>query len=205
MNLGEFHSEVSSFLKRGTALDSVIPTFVRQAARFLERNYNFLYMERFVETTVVAGDRYIILPSTRVKQVNFFRWRDGEGEFSYLRTVNPKDQLAWGDVRPSGYWRDGSVGLVLDSVTDATLEGELQIVEMTDWPTNPNSEHWLIDNAEDVLLAQSMMIAATSQRDTAMYQVYLNARNEGLKTIIDSDIEARFSNSDQVMQYSPGA
>lgn len=202
-SIGDFHTTVRTWLKRGTALDDTIPTAVRMAARFLERNYTFMYMKQWFEVTVEADDRYITLPSNLFRQVNFFRFRNTENEFRTIRRINPLQQTSISEDTPSGFWRDGATRLILDAATPEELTGEVQAVVLTDWPTNLNSTHWLIDVAEDVLLAQTLMYSGFGQRDVAMYQMYKTIRDEGLQTLVQSEQEAEYSGTDDVMLYTP--
>jgi hypothetical protein len=52
MNLETFHGDISGALRRGSSLDTLIPSTTRQAALWLEQNYTFRYMKRFGRVTI---------------------------------------------------------------------------------------------------------------------------------------------------------
>lgn len=202
--LSEFHTMVGDEINKGTRYDSVISRFVRRAGRFIERNYNFLYMERFAELDLdlsAANPRFIAFPSLLTKKINFVRYptviggSDNQG-YIYLQKVDPIDVTAIEpESNPRGYWQTGdetgSNFLVLDQIGTDELTFEVHYIDFSIWPTASTATHWLIDNAEDVLLAQTMRMMAPYANEPDWILAYKSMWEEGIRTLTMVDEEAR--------------
>lgn len=203
MNLGDFKSQINGNIRRGTSLDARIPTFIRQAARWIERNKTLQYM-KVLATISIDPDtndapRFIELTGTLIKSVIFFRWIDDEGTYLYLRNWDPAKFTALESGTPRYYWLDGVSRIVLTTTPDEVLSGELQVSRYTSWPTNNDATHWLLDNAEDVLEAQTMIQFAKYVRDAELQQHWRAIRDEGLVTLYAAEQEFEYSNTDLQM------
>jgi hypothetical protein len=199
MDLASFHQLISDEANQGDRLDSAIPTYVRRGARYIERNYNFLYMERFTQISVdvsVSQPRFVSWPSALIKKFDFIRFYSAEDEeYRFLLPVDPKDVRTIETDFPSGYWLSGSddgVGyLVLDQVPDENFDLETKTVRFTDWPTSTTATPYLINHGEAALVAATMMqmSAYAGEPDwMAQYQPILLAES---KAMIDADVDAR--------------
>ena len=94
MTLSELHAEVSRAIARGTAYDTRIPAYTRMAARYIERNYTFQYMNIFATFNVDADatePRLITLPA-RMKKDIFVRLTLEDGEYQPLQKIDPQQQ-----------------------------------------------------------------------------------------------------------------
>lgn len=206
MNLGEFHTEVESCLARGSSLTAVVPGYVRRAARWLERNYTFQYMKQFldlyIDLDVASTPRYIELGIGAPKKISFLRWRLSTGEYQNLERVEPEDLTALTTGTPDGFWLDGIRRLVLNKTPDENLTGELRIDRYTPWPTQLTFQHWLLDQAEDVLLAQTLVLMAPRLRDPRMVQTYEKMRDEGLKTLLLAEDELQYGGMSDKMLFT---
>lgn len=196
MKLGEFHTEVSSELKRGTSLDNVIPRKVRDAVQFLERNHAMKYMERWISIDLDPGDRLIDLPFF-VRNFKFLRLLPTEGRYGskvYLKPMDPEDEEPAGSqCGPllTGYSQIGQQSLRFNA--DITEKVRLESVAFcfTDWQTTvPTFRHYLLDVASDLLMAMTMMGMAVYMKDQRMYAVYRTQRDEALRTfyVLDTDV-----------------
>lgn len=209
MNLGEFHTQISGNIRRGTSLDARIPAFTRQAARWIERNNTLSYMKRLAEIEIdpetADTPRYVELGGTNIKAILFFRWveegDDGTSLYHYLTPTNPKDQTELSQGLPAFYWMDGVSRIVLTATPVEVLTGELQVVRYTSWPTAPEATNWLIDNAEDVLEAATMMNVAKYTRDAELGATWKNIFDMGLPGLYAADQEFQWENSDLAMEY----
>lgn len=202
--LGEFHSTVRDSLARGTALDSKIIAYTRQAARWMERNKAYKYMEKFggiVLNSSATFPHVVDLPSPTVRNISMFRIVGSDGVYSKLKNISPRDQTALDTAKPVGYYQIGYTKLILDSKPDEDYICELLYNEFTPWPTDESATNWLLENAEDVLLAQTLYMLAAFQRDVKLMTIYKNLRDEGLHTLetVDGDLEG--SNTDDSMVY----
>ena len=196
MNLGELHTLVSASLRRGTALDAHIPGAVRRAARWIERNYSLKYMEEhflFDIDASATNPRLITLPSA-VKKIEFFRWKDTDGDYHNMTQVAAQDFPDNEETDPVSFWMEGDRRLYLGETPEDDIDGaEILFIRYTSWPTDDAAEHWLIDNAEDLLLAQSAMNMLPFTRDYDSAPLWKNARDEAVRTLLIADEELRQS------------
>lgn len=206
MNLGEFHDLIAVEAGKGSTLDTIIPAKVRQAARWLEQNYNLKYMDRYVGFTFdlgVTNPRAIEFPSHRVKRFNFFRIVQDTGEYQYLQPVDPQDVTATEDGEPSGYWLDGRDYLWLDNTPVEALVAELSYIEYTDWDSLVDEdEPWLLTHAEQAMIGQTIMLLTPTMRQPGLFQTYKLMRDEGLKALVDADNELLLGAAGASMNYS---
>lgn len=203
--LAEFKAIVSAEANQGTRLDSYIPTVIKRAAKFIERNYNFLYMERFEELTLdlsAASPRFVPWPGDQTKKINFVRYGEtvsGSDQIRYvfLHHVDPIDILSVKSGSPQGYWQTGDETgarfLVLDQIGTEDLTLEVHSVAYSTWPTADTAEHWLINHAEDVLLAQTMRMLSTYANEPDWFSAYKTMWTEGIRTLTIADEDARNS------------
>src|SRR5256885_11996107 len=92
MNLDQFNTMVSDSLRRGNTLDSKIPLQTLLAVQFIERNYNFKYMEAFRLIVIQQNERVLLMPvGVNVKAWTFFRIINQDGSYSYINKVEGKD------------------------------------------------------------------------------------------------------------------
>jgi hypothetical protein len=206
MTLSEFHDLVSTSLRRGTSLDGVIPSYSKLAATWMERNYDFKYMEVFRLLQLVSGDRTVNLPSNRIiKGIDFIRLvnPDEECGYVYLKKGNPKDFKGTRTEAPSGYWVSGINTIVFNNTPDEDLSGEAIFLEYTDWPTAPTGRHPLIDIGTDVMLYQTLIHMAAYLRDADMVGAYKGLRDESLNTLLRAEDETRLKGETLAMAYQP--
>lgn len=204
MNLGEFKSQISANIRRGSSLDSLVPKFIRQGALWLERNQTLQYMRKFATISVDPDDpnsRYVTLENTNIKTIEFLRW-DLEGEYKYLTLRDPMDLPALADGTPQNYYLDGVSRIVFDARPDEALNGELMITRYSSWPTLDNATHWLMDWAEDVLEAQAMIQFGKHARDPDVMSFWGGIRDQALPGLYAADQELRYANSDMRMEYN---
>jgi len=202
MSLADFHSTVSSNVNKGTLHDAVIPAFVKQAGRWMERNYSFKYMERFVTFAIDPTSTYprsIALPE-RFKSFNFIRIINADGSYSILNQVDPEDVISNDQATPTGYWLDGLDYIWMDNTPSEIVNLEMSYIQYADWPVSPYIETpWLLENGEEILLAQTMMLMAPLLREPDLLTLYKAIRDEGLRTLTLADEELRSSNRNEVM------
>lgn len=202
--LSEFTAMVSGEANQGTRLDSYIPNTIRRAARLIERNTDFLYMERFLELDLdvsVANPRFLPFPGVLTKKINFVRYEQSfpsttTRKYKYLASVDPINitTIEEGES-PSAYWisgdETGTRYLILDQVGTENMTLEVHSVEFSTWPTQSTATHWLFDNAEDALLAKSMQLLAPYANEPDWVSFYNPMWEEGIRTLTMSDEGAR--------------
>lgn len=200
MNLGDFHSVISNEANKGSSFSDVIPAKVRQAARWVERNATLKYMERFVEASL--SDRCWNFPTTRIKSIIFVRHLLENGKYKQIIQVDPQQVVSIDEGIPDGFWIDGDDHFWFDAFpSEGNLELELLLVEYSDWPTDLTKTHWLIDNAEDLLIAQTMILLAPTAREPEWIGMYTKSRDEALRTLLLADEELRQSARSERMVF----
>ena len=204
MKLSEFNSLVSTYLKRGTSLDDIIPKASPMALSFLERNYSFKYMEVFKTVQLVSGNRTIVLPLNMVtKSISMMRFINGDGSYSEINRIMPRDLKGTGDGRPDGYWLSGTNVIVFNTTPTENINGEAILNVFTSWPTGPDQTHPLLIMAADVMIYQTLINMAAYMRDEALVGAYKLMRDEGLNTLTRSDDELRYDSEHSAMAYEP--
>jgi len=203
MNLGDFKSQISGNIRRGAALDDRIPTFIRQAARWIERNHTLQYMKSratiTVDPAVSDTPRYVELSGTLIKSVIWFRWVD-DGAYTWLKWKPETEFLELETATPRYYDLDGVSHIVLSSTPSETLTGELYLARYTSWPTADNAEPWLLENAEDVLEARAMINFGKYVRDPQVVAHWREILDDSLPSLYAADQEFIYTNSDLQMQ-----
>ena len=208
LTLSDFKSQVSDEINQGDRLDSLIAGALRRAGQWFERNYTFLYMERFVQINVDVSEdnaRFVPWPTPFIKKLNFVRMYSAASSTAVVPTYTylvPIDPQRVSDVRsdsPSGYWLSGTddldVGgyLVLDQIGSDDLVLEAHYARRSEWPTADADRHWLFDHGEDALLAKTMMNMAPSANEPDWLRAYQSMLDMGIKSMIDSDVDMRAS------------
>lgn len=203
--LGEFTDQIRADIRRGNSLDALIPAFIRKGALWIERNNTLQYMRVFAEVDIDPETdeqpRYISLVNTRIKSVEWLRWVGDDGSYSYLASRQPQDFPLVDNGTPSGYWLDGVERIVLSATPTQVLHGELMAARYSDWPTTPNSTHWLLDFAEDVLEAQAMLAYAKHARDPGAMEFWKGVFDAALPGLYAADQDFQWANADLKMEY----
>lgn len=205
MNLTGFKALVSTEVNKGTTYDTHIGQRIVMAGQQIERNYSLRYMERYVTFTLsAAGSDPDCVPfPARLKSIKFMRYLDSDGEYVYIRKIEPTQQQEKPTEPPTGYWLDGIDFIWLNSKVGQDLEIELSYIEYSDWNNmGLTDQHWLFDNASDLLLAHCMILLSPACREPDWKTEYEDMRSRGERTLFLADAEAKQSNSDDIMIYS---
>jgi len=204
MQLQEFYSLVSTALKRGTELDSIIPQFAPLACGWLERNYTMKYMESVRLLQVNTGDRTIELQSNQqIKEIVFLRMIGTGGEYRYVSRRNPRDFTSVARGPSDFYWLAGTSTIVLENIAAAEETGEALFNCYSAWPKEPEETHPLLSSAPDVMMYQTLLMLAAHARDVRIAEAYIGLRNEGLNTLTRAEDEFRYGSVEQSMAYIP--
>lgn len=208
MNLGEFKAELKAEIKRGNSYDLRLDGLVRRAARWIEQNYTFQYMRRRFEVDSVEAEATIDLPANvPIKAIEYLRFdgTDGtryeisKGELSDPEWLSPLDRY---EARlnpprmPNMFYLDGVDSLVFNRAFPEALVGQGIMARYTDFPKNDNQTHWLLINAEGLLLRQTVLEFMVSERDDRGFQAVATKRAEDVKALIDADFHARYTGQD---------
>jgi hypothetical protein len=160
-------------------------------------------MESWVVIELEPGDQFVdmIWP---VRSWKFLRRNEG-GEWFYLQKRDPREeQTSEGPVLPETYTQIGMTQIKFDSIWRGTeaLPMEGMFYRFSDWQsTRPEFRHFLLDQASDLLLYQTMIRISASIKDPRLAQQYQPMRDEALKAYFSMDSDAQYEGSDDAMVY----
>jgi len=123
--LGELHTTISNALARGTSLDAQIPGYLRQAARWIERNQTYQYMRKngTVLVDLTAEFPWVVqVPNPNWKSIDLIRLippgqTDGTRYWD-IGKVSPLDYSFRATRMPNGYWLNGTEQIILNHTPD---------------------------------------------------------------------------------------
>lgn len=209
MLLGDFKTELRLAMKRGSSMDDQLDGFVRRAVRWIEQNYTLQYMRRVFRVLSVAGDDTIELPEgVAIKSIEYLRFVGSDGTRIECRKGDLSDRAvdsplpdrysAWPTrtLSPSVFWMDGVNALVFDRVFTESLTGIGMLAQYSDFPRLDHHGHWLLDNAEGLLLRQCMIEFLLSARDDRGAQAYMLKRQEDVQVLLNADHEMKYTGQD---------
>lgn len=212
MNLGDFKSLLRDAIKRGDSYDSQLDGFARRAARWIEQNHTLQYMRRRIVLTSVQGDIVIPLPTNvSIKSLEYLRFAGTDGTRIECHKGELSDpDIEWTTARygtpewpsnsraglPSRFYLDGVESLVFDRAWPEELEGQGIMARYSDFPRSDNHTHWLLVNAEGLMLRQALIEFLTIARDDRGYTVALAQREQDIKALLNADYETRYTGQD---------
>lgn len=198
MKLDDFHKMVSFEVKRGSSLDVWIPAYVKQAVNFLERNAPLKYMEEWVTLQLEPNDQIVDMVWA-FRNWKFLRY-SADGEWTYLQKRDPREEITPdGPTAISKYSQIGMRYIRFNAPWRGTGNLHLEgiVFKFSDWQqTRPDFRHFLLEQASDLLLYQTMIRIAASIKNPNMTSQYQPLRDEALKTFMSMDTDAEFEGSD---------
>lgn len=203
----EFFSTIRGVVRRGTALDSELPRVFRQSLRFIEQNYSLPYMRRRLYVTVAVDDEDLLISGSdgnMLKSIKMVRYQSSDGEFHRVKQVEPGDISSTdSDGNPIGYelysepQADGTQAwrLRFDTSWKEAVTLEIVLHVFTDWSGDEMAGNiWLLNHAEQALLARCMLNLAPIMRDVAVMQMYQQLWLEGVGVMIAAASELEQDN-----------
>ncbi|MGI9610003.1 MAG: hypothetical protein ACR2NL_06885 [Acidimicrobiia bacterium] len=211
MNLGELHSLVQRVVNRGTLYDADIITQTRIAARWLERNRSYRYMRKLCYVSLDAGDTEVIYGDGFVKSVIFFRIQV-EAQWHYLTMRDPHDFANFGiPEEPKHYYLEEDRRFILNVEPDKNYDGQIFLRKFTDWPVTALADvltttetNWLLENADDALLARTLIQLSPIVRNARLIGEYSGLLSDSLKTLEIAEGALEEDNSDHQMSMPVG-
>ena len=105
---------------------------------------------------------------------------------------------------PGGYWLDGVNSIVLDALPEEDYTYHLHLHQYTAWQKDEDDfEHWLLDNAEDMLLFTTLWYQGVFLRDSRMIKDYKELRDTAMQTLHIAEQEIQHNDRDAVMLWTP--
>ena len=170
MNLLEFHQLVDSESGEQGSSDPFIANAVRRGVLWIERNFTFQYMRGQEDFTlaVPSGD----IPETvelnvsgqgRLKNIadgsKIRKTESGITRFTPFEQVQGRDVISYENSGPLAYERLNNSQIRPTAKLTEALTAQMELVRFTLWPTVSTEfeafEHWLLDYADDLLMACS--------------------------------------------------
>lgn len=211
--LKDIHDKLRQKMGRGTALNSVIPGAITDAARWAEQNYSFSYMQKFGEVSVdplAAEPQVIEIPSTTVKDIKaLWRVTSEGGKLPLQRidardlnyTANP-DAVLTTETVPTAFYTKGTQYIVLDLAPAIDTDFQIEWYEYTPWPQEETASNWMIENGQALLLAQARLELSEDTLDVAAYQVYKLRRDEAANNLIRQDEDFALDGQKFAFEYT---
>jgi hypothetical protein len=212
LSYSDFKAELKLGIKRGDSYDGRLDGLVRRAVRWIEQNYTFQYMRKRVKLESQVGDEVIPLPTNvAIKGLEYLRFVANDGTvIECIKGELSDPEIQWGNgitgdrtaiwdsgARfPSHFYLDGVTHLVFDKAFTEVMLGEGIMTVYSDFPLGPTATHWLISNAEGLLLRQSMIEFMTAERDDRGFQAMVQKRQEDVQVAIAADYDTRYAGSE---------
>lgn len=195
MNLGEFKELLRRAHKRGTSLDGELDGAIRRAARWIESNKTLYYMKQSVQLNVRKDTDWVDLPRIGIKTVLYLRYKDlVDGQVVDINKVSMEGlTFTPAGYAPREYYMDGAYRLVFNGTfqEDFVLLGK--VARYSDWPKKNTDTHWLLDNAESLLLTQSMLELGLISRDDRSYAIFSQNRSDQITVLENADFETEYA------------
>ncbi len=199
MDLGTFHAAIKDICQRGDTLDSIIPTYTRIAAKFIETNHNFLQMKKSSSLAAVAGSREITPPTTLVKRILDINYENTDGSLTHLTMYDsPKLHLNFEEDFPKTMWQaDGKY--YLGEIPNADYTLTRWAYEYTTWPTANAGTNYILEEYEGILLAQTIIQMAPSVRNKELNAEFADLWKIQWRIALIQDYELTASLKDERM------
>lgn len=206
MQLGEFHSSISTIIKRGNSVDGLIPGAVRRAVKSIERRLTFDYMKDYYRETLKFDESSIqnwtAIDKRRIKSIKSAKLISPDETASYWLKKDDERQIPGRPVsHPSSYWFSAAKEVHFDCFADRDHLIEFRIAAYTVWPTQNSAEPVILDNHEDLVLYRTMMEMAPILRDNTMVGVYKGLYDDAIASAAEAEVEMEEDNTDHSMQY----
>lgn len=196
MNLGEFKEELRAAHKRGDSLDDRLVGFVRRAARFIEQNWTLQYMRRRFTLAIAAGvDEVALPPGVPVKTIEKLKVVQGATSYACNKVDLGEFEVPLDGV-PRQFYLNGTTHLVFNGPFASGASAFGILARYSDWPKENDETHWLLDNAEGLLLRQTLIEILTDSRDERGLTAMLAKREEDIRVLLAADYEARYTGQD---------
>jgi hypothetical protein len=73
------------------------------------------------------------------------------------------------------------------------LSGQGIMARFSDFPIADSDSHWLLVNAEGLMLRQSMLEFMADARDDRGFQAVMGKREEDIKALMNADYDVRYT------------
>lgn len=195
--------QVRADANKGSSLDSALANRVAMAIQWIEQNYTFEYMKRFITFYIEANSAepgpYVIPTNLKamlmVRQVT--RGLDQGITFRKLQKIDPRQEAGWSRGTPQGYWLDGMQWIWFDAVPSERLEMQAYVARYTGVPIPDSYSNWLVDNGYQAILAKTMQLLASYARQPGWIELYRPMLDQGIQALILADEQQQMSDTEE--------
>jgi len=208
VTLSEIKSDLRGNIGRGTALDANLHSYLQRAIRHIERkkNFTFMYHLNSVENSLSASHpRTLRIPNHRVREIDFMRVTQEDGELTEnIYTLGKCTMMQrWGQpetTRPTEYFLAQEDLIIFNHTPDAVYTFDVGWWEYTILGTADATEHWLFDNAQDLVVDYATMFAAKSYRDYQRAQAIELLATKQMDEFMGAEEDKELGGEEIVMQ-----
>lgn len=207
MKLGDFHSQISEIIKRGSSLDGAIPGAVRRAVKTIERRVTFDYMLDYYRETLKENESSIqnwtSVDKRNIKSIKSAKLLSAdESAVFWLKKDDERQYPSRPIGPPSSYWLSKVKEVHFDTFANADQLIEFRLAVYTAWPTELSVEPAILDNHEDLVLYRSMLEMAPYMRQAGeLLTTYKALYDDAIGSAVESQVDLEEDNSDHNMQY----
>lgn len=205
MNVGTLVTEILDELNKGSSITAdQIKVKLRDALSLLESQNNWAYMDRFVQFTLnIASENPRAMPMPQgLKSIEFFRWVNTDGSFSYVTECAPRDIRKVENGLADFYFKDGMEYIWLNKTPTENYRGEISYRKYTVWTGQDGLSNWLINTHPALVKYQALVLMAPFIREPELMQLHGVLLGQALKVAVDANEELEYSNQPLSMQYS---
>ena len=204
MNVGTIVAEILDELNKGSSITTdQVKVKVRDALSLLESQNNWAYLDRFVQFQLdITSENPRAMPMPQgMKSLEFFRWLNDDGSFSYVNECSPKDLSKIENGKADLYFKDGMEYLWLNKTPTENYRGEISYRKYTVWTGQDSLTNWLIQYHTPLVKYQALVLMAPFVREAELMQLHATLLGVSLKVAVDQNEELEYSNQPLSMQY----
>lgn len=204
MALSDIVSEVDLIIARGDLYDTDIKAEIWRAHRHYEREYNLKHMHTLAKTESIVADTrsYSWSFSEEVKAVRGFWRTDDDGNKIELPVIPEFRVYASEEAYPTGVVLDGRTGFRFDNTPSQAFTLETELFLYTTRDDSDEATSWLIENADDLLIARAVMRLAAKDADPELFAIQSSVERELRETLINSELEFTEGGTQREMIYA---
>lgn len=200
---GDIADELRDIVARGNTVDTRIASHLARAGQHIESNYDYKYMEQWLEFTLKADASFpfVMELPRRVKHIRFVRAIGFEGIARTqiqipLRRIDGQDIQVVDGATPTGYWLVGVDRLYFNYPTTIDVDMEALWYAFTSWPrgiTDPADRqfvNYLTERHSEALLYRAAYTLLTAVRNFDLRDKIRENYDEAM-TVLMSENEER--------------
>jgi hypothetical protein len=200
VTVGDFYEDLRVVIARGNTTDERLKVWSRVALRFLEREFTFDYMKNMYFLIMEPGSRSFNFakqdPPIPLKEIEAIGYYGGDGGMIQFKRRNVFS-LAGMNGRLDSTYRTMQSQIIFEGTTTPpglTTETQAYPIQLhnsifTEWPTDPNATHPILDICDDLMKYQVLLSSTPSLRKQSELQGWKFMRDEaitGLRRLEDS-------------------